>query len=184
MSEELLVKHCSPTLAGMKTGNMFSGCFQSEKDMKECIRCWNRILTKKGLRVLPLLFRDGRALIYVYRPAHLSRDLQDDVAGRLLEERGYTLDTSDRCVIQLIKRLSECEEFPHEIGLFLGYPPEDVCGFIENKAGGCKCVGNWKVYGDAEKAKKTFAKFKKCTDVYCKQFAKGRTIERLTMAVS
>ena len=56
MSEELLVKHCSPTLAGMKTGNMFSGYFQSEKDMKECIRCWNRILTKKGL--IGLLWSD------------------------------------------------------------------------------------------------------------------------------
>ena len=69
------------------------------------------------------------------------------------------------------------------IGLFLGYPPEDVCGFIENKADACKCVGCWKVYGDEDAAKKLFAKYKKCTDVYCTLFANGRSIERLTVAV-
>ena len=83
----------------------------------------------------------------------------------------------------MIKYLGENEEFPHEIGLFLGYPPEDVLGFIDNKAGGCKCVGCWKVYGDVDEAQKTFAEYKKCTELYCAMFAKGRSIERLAVAV-
>lgn len=182
MSEEMLVKHCSPTLAGMKTGNLFACSFSCDADMKECVRCWNRRLTKKGLRVLPLRFHNGRALIYVYRPARLSKDLQDHTADRLLRERGYTMKTSGQCVLQLKKRFDKYEEFPHEIGLFLGYPPEDVCGYIENKADGCECVGYWKVYGDVEAAQKTFAKFKKCTDIYCSAFAKEKSIERLIVA--
>ncbi len=39
-------------------------------------------------------------------------------------------------------------QFPHEIGLFLGYPPEDVCGYIRNKGKCQKCTGHWQVYGD------------------------------------
>ena len=182
MSEELLIRHCSPTLAGMKTGNLFACSFPGGEEMRECLRCWNRLLTKKGLRVLPLRFQNGRALIYVYRPSRLSADLRRGAAKQLLKERGYCTDTSEGCVIQLIRRLCECEEFPHEIGLFLGYPPEDVCGFIQNRAGGCKCAGCWKVYGDAEAAQKTFAKYKKCSDVYAAQYANGRSIERLTVA--
>ena len=84
--------------------------------------------------------------------------------------------------MQLIKRMCADEEFPHEIGLFLGYPPEDVRGFIENGAENCKCVGCWKVYGNVEAAKKTFAKYKKCTDVYSRQQANGKSVERLTVA--
>lgn len=182
MSEEMIVRHCSPTLAGMKTGNMFGCYFADAAEMRDNIRRLNRLLGKKGLRVLPLRFQNNRALVYVYRPAQLSRDLQNDMACRLLQERGYGMETPQRCVSQLKKRLSQCEEFPHEIGLFLGYPPEDVCGFIENKAEGCKCVGCWKVYGDADAAQKLFAKYKKCTEVYCTQLAKGRSIERLTVA--
>ena len=182
MSEELLIKHCSPTLAGLKTGNLFAYSFLQKAKMQECVRCWNRLLSKKGLRVLPLQFQNGRALIYVYRPSQLSADLQHDVAKQLLKERGYCTDTSEKCVVHLIKRLCENKEFPHEIGLFLGYPPEDVCGFIENRAGGCKCVGCWKVYGDVKAAQKTFAKYKKCNDVYALLYANGRSIERLTVA--
>lgn len=50
--------------------------------------------------------------------------------------------------------MADYGEFPHEVGLFLGYPPEDVEGFIENKARSCKITGYWKVYSDEEKAKR------------------------------
>lgn len=182
MSEELIIQHCSPTLAGMKTGNLFGCHYDSIQDMREAVRLWNRAFIKKGVRVLPLQYRNNRALIYIYRPSRLSRDLQNETACKLLSERGYGADTSEQCIYQLVKRMSECEEFPHEIGLFLGYPPEDVCGFIENRKESCKCVGHWKVYGNEEEARKTFAKYKKCTCVYCKQHANGKSIERLTVA--
>lgn len=182
MSEELLVRHCSPTLAGIKTGNMFSCFFAGDIDMKKCIRCWNIQLTKKGLRVLPLRFYNNRALIYVYRPAQLRKDLWNNTAKEILRERGYITNNSEQCVVHLRKRLSECDEFPHEVGLFLGYPPEDVRGFIENKADSCKCIGCWKVYGDVKAAQEAFAKFKNCTDEYCSKFAEGKTIEQLAVA--
>ena len=183
MSEELLVRHCSPTLAGMKTGNMFTCTFVDVIEMRNCVRCWNQMLVKKGLRVLPLRFRGDRALVYVYRPSKLSHDLGCDMACGILKEYGYETSAPEQCIIKLIKRLEENGEFPHEIGLFLGYPPEDVRGFIENHGADCKCVGCWKVYGDADAAQRLFAKYKKCTDIYCTMFANGRPIERLTVAV-
>lgn len=112
----------------------------------------------------------------------ISCDLRRDTACLLLEKCGYCLKIPGRCIGHLIKRLGESGEFPHEIGLFLGYPPEDVCGFIENRAGNCKCVGCWKVYGNTSEAQKVFAKYKKCTDAYCAQLANGTSIERLTVA--
>lgn len=182
MSEEILVKHCSPTLAGMKTGNMFSCSFTDAAEMKESVRHWNHLLGQKGLRVLPLKFENQRALVYVYRISRLSCDLKNGTACRLLKERGYETDVPERCIVQLIHKMKGCAEFPHEVGLFLGYPPEDVCGFIENKASGYKCIGCWKVYGNEDEAKKTFAKYKKCTDIYSAQYAGGKSVERLTVA--
>lgn len=182
MSEELLVRHCSPTLAGMKTGSMFTCAFPGETELRESLRSLNRRLVPKGLRVVCLRVHKGRALIYVYRPSGLKKDLLDDQARALLEQHGYTPAKGEGCVCQLIRRLHSSEEFPHEIGLFLGYPPEDVCGFIQNKAA-YKCVGCWQVYGDVDAAKRTFARYEKCTRVYCAKWAQGTTIERLTVAV-
>ena len=183
MSEETIIRHCSPTLAGLKTGNLFSFLYENHEEMRSAIRAWNQKLRGKGIRVLPLRYKNGSALIYFYRPVLLSRDLENEETCRILAERGYNLSTCERCIVHLIKRLSQSNEFPHELGLFLGYPPEDVCGFIKNKARGFKCVGSWKVYGDAEKAQKLFSRSKKCTQVYQDQWANGKSIERLTVTV-
>ena len=183
MSEELIIRHCAPTLAGMKTGNLFACSFAGAEDMKQHLRRINGIFAGKDLRILPLRFQNKQALIYVYRPAKLSADLRGDAACRLLQQRGYTPQAPGRCIVELIRRLQSGGAFPHEIGLFLGYPPEDVHGFIENKAQGYKCVGGWKVYGDVQAAEKRFAKYQKCTNIYCALHAKGRSIEKLAVAV-
>lgn len=182
MSDELLVRHCSPTLAGMKTGSVFSCAYTSKTEILTQIRRLNQRLGHKGLRVIPLRFTDKNVLVYVYRPSHLRHDLNHDQAVALLKQHGYTDLRAEFCLTKLIDRFRESGEFPHELGLFLGYPPEDVHGFIENKAGGHKCVGCWKVYGDVDAAQKTFAKYKKCTSVYCSQWEKGKSIERLAVA--
>lgn len=183
MSEEIFVRHCSPTLAGIKTANLFTCRFENEEEMRKSVRELNGILVKKGIRVLPLRYQDNRALIYAYRPSRLSQDLRRHDAFMLLKKRGYTGKTPECCLVQLVQKLRDGGEFPHEIGLFLGYPAEDVCGFIENKAEGYKCAGEWKVYGNADMAQKLFAKYRKCTEVYCAQFAEGKSMERLTVAV-
>ncbi len=182
MSEELFIRHCSPTLARLKAGSMFSCPCHSRKELTEYLCRVNRVLVPKGLRVLPLRQRNGRALIYVYRPKAIEKVLKDQLALSVLDRYGYTDPHVEQCVCRLVSRFQSSEEFPHEVGLFLGYPPEDVCGFIENKACGQKCVGCWKVYGDEDAAKKTFALYKKCTDIYCSQWEKGKSIEQLTVA--
>ena len=131
MSEELVVRQCAPTLAGIKTGSLFSCPCDSPEELRQEVRRINRLLAGKGLCLLPLRFDGSRALLYLYRPSRLRQDLEDAEAVRLLEESGYPCHSAGQCVACLIRRLRESEEFPHEIGLFLSYPPEDVRGFIE-----------------------------------------------------
>lgn len=182
MSEEAMIRNCSPTLAGIKTGNLFRCTYESAAEMREAVRYWNRQLGKKGVRILPLRYQAPHALMYVYRPAHLSADLQDASADAILRRCGYTAKTSEHCIVELMQRLKNDTEFPHEIGLFLGYPPEDVSGFMEQKACGYKCVGCWKVYGDEAAAQKTFEKYRKCSEVYRRHFENGTSIDRLTVS--
>ncbi len=182
MSEDHLVRHCAPTLAGLKTGSLFSCQFTCQKELFNTLRQINHRLLPKGVRVIPLRMSGDRALIYVYRPKKLSSDIVDARAEQILLRHGYDTAACDKCIVRLAQRIRSQEEFPHEIGLFLGYPPEDVCGFIENRACNCKCVGCWKVYGDEDSAKRKFAQYKKCTKVYCERWAKGTDIERLTVA--
>lgn len=178
MSEELIVRHCAPTLANLKTGSLFVCPITDRPSFFSSLRSLNELLVPKGLRALPLRIREYSALVYLYRPSRLKKDLEDPAAIKILQDHGYSC--YGKCLPKLIERVRASEEFPHEIGLFLGYPPEDVQGFLDHRP--CKCSGCWKVYGDENKAKKTFDLYKKCERVYCQQLARGIDIERLTVA--
>ena len=182
MSEEALVKYCSPTLAGIKTGSLFNCSYHSKAELTSFLRYWNITLRDKGIRIIPLRAKGRKALIYVFRPSQLKSRLQEDEARDLLKEHGYCSQSCSGCLSHLISRLTQCPDFPHEIGLFLGYPCEDVRGFIDNKAACAKCVGCWKVYGDEKKAQKQFELFKKCTRIYQQQWADGKPLTKLTVA--
>ena len=184
MSETAVVRNCAPTLAGMKTGNLFRFPYDSIEEMRDSVRAWNRRLCAKGVRILPLRFRGQHALIYLYRPAKLADDLRNSEAEAILKQCGYVPERAERCIAKLIERLRDTDDFPHEIGLFLGYPPEDVSGFIAHHARDYKCAGCWKVYGDEAKCRRLFAKYKACTRIYESCLKHGADVVSLTVSDS
>lgn len=181
MSEDYLIRNCAPTLAGLKTASLFTCPCDDRKQLRTSLQRLNRIFSKKGLRLLPLRFSEEKALIYLYRPAMLRRDLSQDTAHCLLRHLGYNPNRCEECIVRLRKKLHSDPAFPHEIGLFLGYPAEDVRGFLEQGPDCAKCSGCWRVYGNVDSALKTFAKYKKCTRVYCDRWEQTHDIDRLTV---
>ena len=182
MSEEILIRQGAPTLAGIKTGSLFPCPCEDREDLLADIRRLNRRLSPKGLCLLPIRFLAGRALLYLYRPAELRRDLRDARVSELLRQAGYEDESCARCVARLACRFRESGEFPHKVGLFLSYPPEDVKGFIAHRANDFKCAGLWKVYGDEQAARSIFEKYEMCSKIYSRQWQQGKSIEQLTVA--
>ena len=119
------------------------------------------------------------ALVYLYRPDFLKRDLGSEEATCLLKSLGYEPQSVNRSVAFLARMMREKEAFPHEIGLFLGYPPEDVLGFMKSSREGVKCVGCWKVYGDEARARAAFWRFQRCREVFEENVQRGRKLEAL-----
>ena len=185
MSDEVIIEYCSPALAGIKTGNLFTCGYVDKQNLMNDIRRVNKCLVKKGIRAIPVRYSDHRVLVYVYRPSFLVKDFCDRDTAKLLSDFGYKADDAIACVRCLSKKLinlKACKDFPHEIGLFLGYPVEDVKGFIKYKGEYSKCTGLWKVYGDVEKAKSIFEKYDKCTRDYKLRFRNGTTLESLAVS--
>jgi hypothetical protein len=181
MSEDILVRNSSPTLAGIKTGSLFSCPFVSSRQMQMCVGEWNCSLSGKGIRVVNLRFSEGRSLVYVFRPRQLARDLAKPEAAALLSPRGYNTTSPKKCLLRLKQRINAGGGFPHEIGLFLGYPPADVDGFIRDSRG-YQFSGIWKVYGNVAKTKALFARYKECTQDLCAKLNSGCPITELAAA--
>ena len=182
MSDETLVMFGAPTLAGLKTGNIFTCEYSDLKELSEQLLDLNRKLVPKGLRLIPLRRSEKRVLLYLYRPERLKKDLAGEEAKDLLQKEGYPGQNAESCLLELIRRLRGRKAFPHEIGLFLSYPPEDVQGFIRYRGMRSKLTGCWQVYGDAEAARRTFERFDRCTHIYCRRWSEGVPLTRLAVA--
>ena len=183
MSEELFVRYGSPTLAGIKTGSLFLCPMESREKVIKDMADYNRKLLSKGLCMIPINFIRNNVLVYMFRPKHLKKDLENPAARQILKKAGYKEGYYTEYLTELASRMRKNEEFPHEIGLFLSYPPEDVTGFMENHAENYKCIGSWKVYGNEESAKKRFDVYNRCTEVYSRLLESGRTLSELAVAV-
>ena len=180
--EKSLIRHCSPTLASLKTASLFTLGFACQKELNEVIREWNKRLSDKGVALIPLREADNRALIYVFRINKLREELCCPEIRRFLQSNGYRNSDIGAALSTLRAHLTDLEGFPHEIGIFLVYPLDDVIGFIENKGQNCKCTGCWKVYCNECEAVQTFARYKKCETVYMRLWEQGRSVRQLTVA--
>ena len=74
-SVDYIIRHAAPTLAGLKTGNLFPLAFQDKADFLKTLQEANRVLVPRGLRLLPLRLEENKALLYLFRTSSLSRDL-------------------------------------------------------------------------------------------------------------
>lgn len=182
MLERYLIEYCASTLAGLKTASLFSYTGTDTQQILCEIQIWNRTLNPRGVYVELLHSSASRTLIYVYRASALQADLSRGAATCFLTEYGYSLGSLEDCLEYLKQRITSTNSFPHEIGLFLGYPLEDVAEFIRQQGRNCKCCGIWKVYHNEPEAKKLFAKIDKCRAIYTKLFCGGRSVLQLTVA--
>lgn len=182
MSDYEILQHCSPTLAGIKQGNLFTSSYTDKKEVVNAIRRLNALLAPKGIRVIPLRYHKGRVLIYLYRPAELKECLGDPEVRKILNMCGYKSESDNGCLSTLIRKLKNTDVFPHEIGVFLGYPTKDVEGFIKFGGRDCKYSGVWKVYDDVETSKHKFEMYRHCTRIYCDAGRRGRSLDQLTVS--
>ncbi len=179
--EETIVRMAAPTLAGIKTGSLFPYYYENREALGKEMDRVNRLLIPRGLRLVLLRLTARSALLYLFRPSGLEKDLQDCTACELLRGAGYSCTSCGACLWHLLNRFRRGDGFPHEIGLFLSYPPEDVKGFMADRDN-CKAICLWKVYGDEEKARRLCVRYKKCTECYCRMWQLGRRLEQLAVA--
>ena len=180
--EKQLVLYCAPTLAGIKAANLFRYSFLSEAKLADTLSYTNETLNPKGVYAEAVRIRENHALIYVYRATRLATALQKEGVSEFLSGYNYPSSVVEDCISHLKKRFHADDSFPHEIGLFLGYPLLDVVGFIENEGKNSICAGCWKVYHNELEAMRLFAQYKKCKHIYVRLYLQGRPFGRMIVA--
>ena len=154
--ETKMALQCAPVIAGIKISNLLivSSCDEEAVSV---------ILKKTGIIHYRLLRQDTKTTFLLFRIPQLVAYLQSFDVQRILKANGYE-DLSLGGILRTFQcryetYMNQGDGFPHEIGLLLGYPIEDVIGFIEQKGKNYLYSGYWKVYRDVPAKKKIFAQY-------------------------
>ena len=124
-----------------------------------------------------------RHLVMVYRAKELEEHLRSKEVSDYLREFGYRRDDFISNLIRLHQRMNgfynKMKEFPHEVGVFLGYPICDIKGFLENKGEKYLHSGYWKIYGNLEETRKKFLSYDEAREIAIDEFLSGRELESI-----
>ena len=172
--DKALAEHCAPVLMKRKPAALFCAPIDEEERPLHAQR-----LAKNGLEIDVMPGAKGQKRVLVYCPALLHKALQDATARCTLQKLGYPMHCPLRDILaHLEHKICENEVcFPHEIGFFLGYPPEDVLGFMHNRGARYKHCGIWKVYSDVERAKALFSEYSACKSAMLAHVHSGKQLE-------
>lgn len=180
--ERTLAYHAAPAMAGIKPADLVAWG-TSRECLGDFLDRYRRQLEPSGIHVRVLCTCRPRCLLLIYRPDRLARQLAQPAVRALLAREGYPVDRGPEAMLDALSaRLSSSASFPHEVGLFLGYPPEDVEGFRLHQGRDYKLCGCWKVYSDVERARECFRRYSCCRSALCRRLEEGKRLTQLFRA--
>ena len=173
---------CAPLICGVKISNLL---IIENKELENI----NQIFKNSFININRLYSDENKSILLLYNYKELEGYLHEESIPQFMKAQGYhSLEVED--VLEKIARRFQGfkankdnkvnkdwevvkEEFPHELGIILGYPVWDVMGFIENGGKNSLYTGYWKVYKNLDQANETFSKYEMAKALVMKNVIEG-----------
>ena len=184
--DETVLSFAAPALCGIKPANLFSvpkSCLLREQNK---ISSWTKDFMAMGREIQVIERSKNLFLFFAFDRKLLCKTLSGSPQMKYLKSKGYPVGSGwNTILLELFFRLSNDEAiFPHEIGLFLGYPLSDVVAFEKDGGKKSKYTGFWQVYSNVDEACKKMKLYRECSTQCCKQLAKGTAVPVICKAYS
>lgn len=168
--ETQLALQCAPLITGIKISNLLIVPSENEKTLRT-------IMHQSGLSFYRLIQTDEKMTFLLFHRADLQTYLQKKETQQFLKEEGYENLEFGNILRRFQERYQQFMQgnssFPHEMGLLLGYPIEDVQGFVEHDGENYLYSGYWKVYADVEKKIELFQEYENAKEYVIQKLAEG-----------
>ena len=165
--------YCAPLIAGLKLSNLLmlrNGDLDRATDL----------LKRAGISYFVVAVTNGKVAVLLFDRHRLETYLWEEKVWQIFRDMGYQDHAMGKILYAFRQRyegyLLRNQEFPHEMGLLLGYPVEDVKGFIHNGGENCLYIGYWKVYENLTEKMVLFRQFEKARDMLMGLLSNGITI--------
>lgn len=112
-----------------------------------------------NLKFIELRESNDSIIILIYNNDLLEKYINTEGNKEFLVSLGYSENGAVIEYLIMLKKRYEEYNCPHELGVFLGIPLDDVKDFINCNNKKCLLCGYWKVYNDCSSAKKIFKSY-------------------------
>lgn len=174
--ETKIALQCAPLLTGIKISNLFIVPTINENQ----VIC---MLEGTPISLYTIYKTVGKTIFLLFRKEELEAYLYSKDVNNAMNHLGYCTVNINRVLEQLdIRYTKYCKgsgTFPHELGLLLGYPVEDVIGFIENQGKNYLFAGYWKVYSNLRETLCLFEKYSRAKETVIKMVSLGVGIQNI-----
>ena len=172
-----LALELAEVLQGAKPANLISLTNKTRSCGRNLYLLWQEhgadLLEESGLSFRVLADRGNSILLLLYRREALGALLAQKSARVILAKAGYPEPECFEAVLSELCARMAGEGFPHEIGVFLGYPLKDVVGFMGWARLPYTCQGPWKIFGNPEPSLKLAQAHRDCRCQMSRQLASG-----------
>lgn len=179
----ILANSCMPTLLKQKPSSLITVHKKYINNRKKFFAVLGREIASFQVNYKILYETKEMYFLFVYDSCLLGKILAENQTNNILIENGYQDKDLKDGLKQFKKRFQKFKEkeieFPHEVGIFLGYPIEDVEAYILNKGKNYKLCGYWKVYNNVEQAKRTFQFFTDTRNDAMRLLISGRELNEI-----
>jgi len=173
-----IIIQAAPFLKGMKKSCILMIKREELDELRE-------ELLDTNIEAIPLHEHQGRSIVLFYRASEMEEYFGGYDVRRFLKKNGYQgtgiADYIERLKSRVTFFYEEEQIFPHEIGVFLGYPIEDVEGFIENAGKNFLLSGYWKVYSNLQMTRELFEKFDRAKEEAMQQWSDGKSLQEIAV---
>lgn len=152
----IIIYHTAPVITKCKPSYLLIFHNKGKRNLYEMWEKNKQFIEKEtNLKFFELKNEKDSIAVLFYYEDKLIEVLNQDTNMAFLKKFGYAQKFS---LMESLEKLKERYKdiCPHEIGVFLGYPIEDVIDFVEHPNKKALAFGYWKVYHNEQKAKNVF----------------------------
>lgn len=169
----------SPVITGIKP----SSTITLSKQGHNLFKLWNMygddFLKDLNLKHILLRETNNAKVILIYDEISLMNTIYKRNSIEFLKRLDYNLEMNlDEMLKHLINRYSDFH-CPHELGIFLGIPVNDVKCFAECTESKCLLCGYWKVYEEEKKAQKIFEFYNSSKEIVMNHLLTGKDLKKI-----
>lgn len=175
-AETQLALQCAPLIMGLKISNMFTINNSQLRRVKN-------LLQGSRIKLFLLCTRGEKSTVFLYNEELFAKHLKKRKIWEFMKRYGYYRCEPEYVLVCFQRRYKSYREgrniFPDELGVLLGYPLEDVEGYVKNEGRDALYTGYWKVYEEVQEKKEIFRMFELARETLLQLMGKGMKMSEI-----